>query len=93
MYMPRRCPKGTICIENMTFIFLIVLMTLAIMYYLNNQRYKTAPANIVIQKTAPTRPPPPRFIGHPSVLLNPFRFNRFEEGNLHPVSNSPFPWS
>lgn len=70
--MPRRCPKGTICIENMTFIFLIVLMTLAIMYYLNNQRYKTAPANIVIQKTAPTRPPPPRFIGHPSVLLNPY---------------------
>ena len=72
MYMPRRCPKGTICIENMTFIFLIVLTTLAIMYYLNNQRYKTA-ANIVIQKTAaPPAPPMPRFIGHPSVLLNPY---------------------
>ena len=70
--MPRRCPKGTICIENMTFIFLIVLTTLAIMYYLNNQRYKTA-ANIVIQKTAaPPAPPMPRFIGHPSVLLNPY---------------------
>ena len=69
--MPRRCPKGTICIENMTFIFLIILITLAIMYYLNNQRYKTAPANIVIQKTA-TPPPAPRFIGHPSVLLNPY---------------------
>jgi len=73
MYMPRRCPKGTICIENMTFIFLIVLTTLAIMYYLNNQRYKTAAANIVIQKTAaPPAPPMPRFIGHPSVLLNPY---------------------
>jgi len=71
MYMPRRCPKGTICIENMTFIFLIILITLAIMYYLNNQRYKAAPANIVIQKTA-TPPPAPRFIGHPSVLLNPY---------------------
>lgn len=71
--MPRRCPKGTICIENMTFIFLIVLATLAIMYYLNNQRYKTAAANIVIQKTAPPPAPPmPRFIGHPSVLLNPY---------------------
>jgi len=71
MYMPRRCPKGTICIENMTFIFLIILITLAIMYYLNNQRYKAAPANIVIQKTA-APPPAPRFIGHPSVLLNPY---------------------
>lgn len=69
--MPRRCPKGTICIENMTFIFLIILTTLAIIYYLNNQRYKAAPANIVIQKTAPA-PPAPRFLGHPSVLLNPY---------------------
>tara|TARA_Y100001970_G_C14165875_1_gene821256 strand:- start:204 stop:1535 length:1332 start_codon:yes stop_codon:yes gene_type:complete len=32
-------------------------------------------------------------MGESSILLNPFRFNRFEEGNLHPVSNSPFPWS
>ncbi len=26
-------------------------------------------------------------------LLEPFRLTRFEEGKLHPVSNSPFPWS
>lgn len=26
-------------------------------------------------------------------LLKPFRFSRYEEGKLHPVSNSPFPWS
>jgi glycine/D-amino acid oxidase-like deaminating enzyme len=26
-------------------------------------------------------------------LLNPFRFSRYAEGDLHPVSNSPFPWS
>ena len=32
-------------------------------------------------------------MGESSVLLDPFRFNRFEKGNLHPVSNSPFPWS
>ena len=31
--------------------------------------------------------------GQPSSLLNPFRFSRYEEGDLHPVSNSPFPWS
>ena len=31
--------------------------------------------------------------GQASSLLNPFRFSRYEEGDLHPVSNSPFPWS
>ena len=28
-----------------------------------------------------------------SSLLQPFRFSRYEQGRLHPVSNSPFPWS
>ena len=28
-----------------------------------------------------------------STLLQPFRFSRYELGELHPVSNSPFPWS
>ena len=28
-----------------------------------------------------------------SSLLEPFRFSRYEQGRLHPVSNSPFPWS
>lgn len=31
--------------------------------------------------------------GDRSSLLEPLRFSRFEEGILHPVSNSPFPWS
>ena len=31
--------------------------------------------------------------GTASDLLAPFRFSRFAEGKLHPVSNSPFPWS
>jgi methylglutamate dehydrogenase subunit A len=26
-------------------------------------------------------------------LLEPFRFSRYETGELHPTSNSPFPWS
>ena len=26
-------------------------------------------------------------------LLEPFRFSRYAEGKLHPVSNSPYPWS
>ena len=32
-------------------------------------------------------------MGRDSALLAPFRFSRFAEGRLHPVSNSPFPWS
>jgi len=31
--------------------------------------------------------------GDHSSLLQPFRFSRYIEGKLHPVSNSPFPWS
>ena len=29
----------------------------------------------------------------PRGLLEPFRFSRYAAGRLHPVSNSPFPWS
>ncbi len=32
-------------------------------------------------------------VGSQSALLEPFRFSRYHEGKLHPVSNSPFPWS
>ncbi|ANU06451.1 NAD(P)/FAD-dependent oxidoreductase [Paraurantiacibacter namhicola] len=32
-------------------------------------------------------------LGEKSRLLEPFRFARYEEGKLHPVSNSPYPWS
>ncbi len=32
-------------------------------------------------------------MGGRSTLLEPFRFSRFAEGALHPVSTSPFPWS
>jgi YD repeat-containing protein len=31
--------------------------------------------------------------GEHSSLLHPFRFDRFASGDLHPVSNSPYPWS
>jgi glycine/D-amino acid oxidase-like deaminating enzyme len=31
--------------------------------------------------------------GEHSSLLYPFRFERFAAGDLHPVSNSPYPWS
>ena len=32
-------------------------------------------------------------LGEPSALLEPFRFSRYRAGRLHPISNSPFPWS
>ena len=32
-------------------------------------------------------------LGGSSTLLEPFRFSRYAQGKLHPVSNSPFPWS
>jgi len=32
-------------------------------------------------------------LGEQQGLLEPFRFGRYRTGDLHPVSNSPFPWS
>ena len=32
-------------------------------------------------------------LGEKQALLEPFRFSRYRTGKLHPVSNSPFPWS
>lgn len=32
-------------------------------------------------------------LGQESALLAPFRYGRYAEGKLHPVSTSPFPWS
>ncbi len=31
--------------------------------------------------------------GARSELMKPFRYSRYADGDLHPVSNSPFPWS
>jgi len=32
-------------------------------------------------------------LGEEQALLAPFRFGRYQAGELHPASNSPFPWS
>ena len=34
-----------------------------------------------------------QLLGADPALLAPFRFSRYAEGKLHPVSRSPFPWS
>ena len=31
-------------------------------------------------------------MGEKSEILYPFRYDRFAEGDLHPVSKSPYPW-
>ena len=32
-------------------------------------------------------------LGTPRTLLEPFRYSRYAAGKLHPVNNSPLPWS
>jgi hypothetical protein len=32
-------------------------------------------------------------LGEEQGRLAPFRFGRYQAGQLHPTSNSPFPWS
>jgi len=32
-------------------------------------------------------------MGDEQALLAPFRYSRYREGKLHPLSNSPYPWS
>jgi glycine/D-amino acid oxidase-like deaminating enzyme len=32
-------------------------------------------------------------LGEQQALFEPFRFSRYAQGGLHPVSHSPFPWS
>ena len=50
----------------------------------SNHGYKMLGVGKLVAKT---------ICGQPSILLKPFRYSRYEEGDLHPVSNSPFPWS
>ncbi len=46
-----------------------------------------------IQDDRRRRPGGQGSLGEPQSLLEPFRYSRFAEGRLHPVSNSPYPWS
>ncbi len=34
-----------------------------------------------------------QLLGEPQEMLAPFSFDRYERGELHPTSSSPFPWS
>ena len=56
---------------------------------------KPTPRPATGPRSGPDLEPPPtkEVLGQESDLLKPFRFNRYEKGELHPTSNSPFPWS
>lgn len=66
--MPSRCPPGAICIENISFLFLLIVITLAIMIYFQFYAKATSGSvpNIVISS------PPPVSQERKSVLLNPY---------------------
>ena len=85
--MPRKCPPGVICFENMSFIFLIVLAVLAIgltIIYIQWRERMIIQTNIAVPpRQLPPRPPrdsreyrDPRDPRVPrfmkSVLLNPY---------------------
>lgn len=67
--MSRRCPPGVICIENMSFIFLLITISLAIMIYFQfrTQNATVPPPNKIIIEA-----PSPSPQGRKSVLLNPY---------------------
>lgn len=73
--MPRKCPPGVICIENITLIFLIAAVTLGIILYL---KLNKPDIPIIIPPRAPPPSPPRRRPipqiqrQPPSVLLNPY---------------------
>ena len=74
--MPRKCPRGTICIENMSFIFLIILTIFAtgvLIIYIHWRERMIIQTNIAVPpqpRPRPPPPPPPQLMK--SVLLNPY---------------------
>jgi len=50
----------------------------------SNHGYKMIGIGLLVAK---------EILGEKQSLLEPFKFDRYEKGRLHPVSNSPFPWS
>jgi len=74
--MPKRCPPGVICIENMTIIFLISIIGSIVLYYLylqstsKNPIRNYIPPQVVIEQETIRRPT--QFTSPLNVLTNPF---------------------
>ena len=67
--MTRKCPPGVICIENMSFLFLLIVIALAIILYFQIKNGSTQEkSNIIVERVIkPQKRREPR-----SVLLNPY---------------------
>jgi len=66
--MSNRCPPGVICIENVTILFIVIIIGLIIAYLIIN---KTA-TTILQMPQAPVYTAPPLVRAPPDVLLNPY---------------------
>jgi hypothetical protein len=68
--MARKCPPGVICIENMSFLFLLIIITLAITIYFQFKPTEIVPPtqNIIVERPMRQQLPQRR----KSVLLNPY---------------------
>jgi hypothetical protein len=78
--MAKRCPPGVVCIENMTLIFLIVVVSAVVLYYFyishtvkkeRNVQYQQNPRPI-IEREIITPLPPQMFSPPRNVLTNPY---------------------
>ena len=61
--------------------------------YMRPNVYVAADSNHGYKMIAAGREIARALCGEHSSLLHPFRYERFASGDLHPVSNSPYPWS
>lgn len=61
--------------------------------YMRPNVYVAADSNHGYKMIAVGREVARTLTGEHSSLLHPFRYERFATGDLHPVSNSPYPWS
>jgi glycine/D-amino acid oxidase-like deaminating enzyme len=84
-YLYRRAPTGGIgCFTPDSFPVFDTFRTNAYVIADSNHGYKMIGVGALVAK---------ELLGEPQALLEPFRFSRYAEGRLHPVSHSPFPWS
>ena len=65
--MSKKCPPGVICIENMSFLFLFIIITLAIIIYFQfKNRISVDSPNIIVKQVIKPRR------RQKSVLMNPY---------------------
>ena len=92
--MARRCPPGVICIENMTIVFLMILLSLMVLYYWMYHRNTPTKPTIIVNRLPPSNALHPRFnMGYSNspkdVLLNPYMPPLKNDGWFPPDGGDP----